>query len=362
MGADARKIFPILLSGGAGSRLWPLSREECPKQLLPLVSKQTLLQQTAMRAANPDLFEPLTVIGNVNHRFQIAEQLREVGARSPTIVLEPCPRNTAAAAAIAALLVSRADPDGVLLIMPADHRIDNVGAFLAAIETGIDAARDGTLVLFGMMPDAPATGYGYIRAGAPLPGLTGISEVAGFFEKPNRETAAQYLAHGEYLWNSGIFLLSARAMIRELSRHEPEILEHAGNALDHATQDADFLRLDEDAFGCCRSTSIDYAIMERTDRAAVVPADFGWTDLGSWSTLWEIADRNEIGNILLGDVLTEFTSNSYIRSEGPLIATIGIDGLIVVATPDAVLVAEKGRDQEVKRIVERLRAGNLGRL
>jgi mannose-1-phosphate guanylyltransferase/mannose-1-phosphate guanylyltransferase/mannose-6-phosphate isomerase len=357
------RIFPILLSGGAGTRLWPLSRESRPKQLLPLTGDTTLLQQTALRAADAARFEPLTVIGSVNHRFLIAEQLRQVGARSPTIVLEPVPRNTGAAAAVAALLARRSRPDALLLIMPADHRIENTEAFLAAVDAGIDAASNGALVLFGMKPTAPATGYGYIRAGQALPGAESrlVRKVAAFVEKPDRETAEGYLQSGEYLWNSGIFLLPAGALLAEMARHAPEILRHAEDALERAIRDSDFLRLDEAKFRLCPSVSIDHAVMERTHRAAVVPADFGWTDVGSWSTLWDIALRDGAGNALFGDVLVENTKSSYIRSEGPLVATIGVDDLVVVATADAVLVANKGQDQEIRKIVERLRTEHLDR-
>jgi mannose-1-phosphate guanylyltransferase/mannose-1-phosphate guanylyltransferase/mannose-6-phosphate isomerase len=218
------------------------------------------------------------------------------------------------------------------------------------------------LVLFGMKPHAPATGYGYIHAGEALPGDERVKRVAGFVEKPDRPTAERYLASGEYFWNSGIFLMSAKSLLGELARHEPQILAHAREALGHSWRDGEFLHLGAAAFEGCPSLSIDYAVMERTQRAAVVPADFGWTDVGSWSTLWEMAERDASGNMLLGDVLTERTRNSYIRSEGPLIATIGVEDLIVVATDDAVLIAHKSHDQEIKKIVERLRARDPGRI
>ena len=361
MAVGRERIFPILLSGGAGTRLWPLSRESCPKQLLPLIGDATLLQQTARRVADRGRFEPLTVIASEQHRFVIAEQLRQIGAFSPRIVLEPVPRNTAAAAAVAAIVAGRACSEALLLIMPADHGIEDVKAFLAAVETATDAARDGAMVLFGMRPTSPATGYGYIRPGEARSGLASgcVPEVAAFVEKPDRATAERYVELG-YLWNSGIFLLRADVLIAELERFEPEILAAARNALERSVRDSDFLRLDAEAFARSPSLSVDYAVMERTSRAVVLAADFGWTDVGSWSTLWQMARRDEDGNALVGHVLAEGTTGCYIRSEGPLVATLGVEDLIVVATSDAVLVTRKDRDQESRRIVERLRAGNLG--
>lgn len=349
----------MLLSGGAGTRLWPLSREGLPKQFLPLGGDRTLLQQAALRVLDP-LFAPLTVIASAQHRFLIAEQLREIGVLSPTIALEPSARSTAAAAAIAALIVGRIDADGLLLLVPADHRIVDVAAFRAAVRVAAEAAQDGFLSLFGVTPDRPATGYGYIRVGQPLDDSSEARRVAAFVEKPDRATAEIYLRSGDHLWNSGIFLLPVPALIAELTRHEPEILSHARDALDRATRDEDFLRLDRPAFDRCKAMSLDHAVMERAERLAVIPVDFGWTDVGSWSTLAEMADRDAAGNTIVGDVLTEATRNSYVRSEGPLVATIGVEDLVVVATPDAVLVAHKDRDQDIKRIVDRLRGGKHG--
>ncbi len=356
------KIHPVLLSGGAGARLWPLSRESLPKQFLSLTADRTLFQQAALRAYDSLQFEPLRVIASAQHRFLVAQQLQEIGVPAATIVLEPSARSTAAAAAVAALMVSQSDPDGLLLLVPADHRIVDVEAFRAAVRSAAEAASNGFLSLFGITPDRPATGYGYIRVGGPLAGTGRARRVAAFVEKPDRETAERYLRSGDHLWNSGIFLLPAAVFIAELARHEPEILGHAREALERATRDADFVRLDQQAFDRCRAISIDHAVMERTDRLVVVPVDFGWTDVGSWSTLAEMADRDAAGNTIVGEVLTEATRNSYIRSEGPLVATVGVENLVVVATPDAILVAHKDHDQDIKQIVDRLRGGNHGRI
>ena len=350
------RIHPVILSGGSGSRLWPLSRESHPKQLLPLAGERTLLQETAARVTDPTRFAPLLVIANEAHRFVIAEQLRELGCSDARIVLEPAGRNTAPAVAAAARIVAEIDPDGLILVMPADHVILDVAAFRATVEAGVVAAAEGSFVLFGIQPDTPATGYGYIRTGVPLSGE--VRTVAAFVEKPDPLTAEAYLASGEYLWNSGIFLLPVRAVLEELSEHEPRVLAAATAAVDKAARDLTFLRLDAESFGASPSISLDYAIMERTRRAAVAPARFPWSDVGAWSALWDIAPRDGDGNVLVGDALAEDVQGSYLRSEGPLLAAVGVKDLIVVATPDAVLVADRKSDQDVKRVVERLKALN----
>jgi mannose-1-phosphate guanylyltransferase/mannose-1-phosphate guanylyltransferase/mannose-6-phosphate isomerase len=350
------KIFPVILSGGSGSRLWPLSRESHPKQLLPLVSQATMLQETAARVADPARFHPVTVVANAEHRFVIAQQLREIGETQSTIVLEPVARNTAPAVAAAALIASRHDPEALILVMPADHAVPDKKGFLDAVEAGAEAAREGALVLFGIQPDCAATGYGYILAGALVKGAA--RRVEAFIEKPDLAAAEGYLADGRYSWNSGIFLLPAKAVIEELEQHEPKVIEAVRSALDAARNDMDFLRLDPDAFAASPSISIDYAVMERTSRAAVVPSTFAWSDVGAWSALWNLASRDAGENVLIGDTVAEDTRGSYLRSEGPLIATVGVEDLIVVATPDAVLVASRHKDQAVKRLVERLRETN----
>jgi mannose-1-phosphate guanylyltransferase/mannose-1-phosphate guanylyltransferase/mannose-6-phosphate isomerase len=350
------KIFPVILSGGSGSRLWPLSRESYPKQLLPLASDATMLQETALRVADPARFHPVTVVANAEHRFVIAQQLRDIGEHKATIVLEPMARNTAPAVAAAALIASRQEPDALILVMPADHAVPDKKGFLAAVEAGAAAASKGALVLFGIQPDSPATGYGYIRAGEALAGEA--RRVEAFVEKPDLPTAEGYLADGRYSWNSGIFLLPAAAVIEELEAHEPKVMAAVRASLEAAKTDMDFLRLDPDAFAASPSISIDYAVMERTSRAAVVPSTFAWSDVGAWSALWQLAARDGGENVQIGDTVAEDTRGSYLRSEGPLIATVGVEDLIVVATPDAVLVANRHRDQDVKRLVERLRETN----
>ena len=350
------KIFPVILSGGSGSRLWPLSRESYPKQLLPLASEATMLQETAARVADPALFHPVTVVANAEHRFVIAQQLNDIGHKGATIVLEPLARNTAPAVAAAALIAQRQDTNALILVMPADHAVPDKKGFLEAVNAGAAAAREGSLVLFGIQPDSPATGYGYILAGDAVKGLA--RRVEAFVEKPDLATAESYLADGRYSWNSGIFLLSAASVIEELEKHEPKVVAAVRASLDAAKKDMDFLRLDPDAFAESPSISIDYAVMERTDRAAVVPSTFAWSDVGAWSALWELADRDAGDNVQIGDTVAEDTRGSYLRSEGPLIATVGVEDLIVVATPDAVLVASRHKDQAVKRLVERLRETN----
>ncbi len=355
--ADAR-IHPVLMSGGAGSRLWPLSREARPKQLLRLTGERTLLQEAALRGSDPELFAPLITVANVAHRFAVAEQLAELGLPFRKPILEPIARNTAAAVAVAALAAAREDADALILVMPADHVVGDPASFQEAVRAGEPAARRGELVLFGIRPTAPATGYGYIHAGEPIEGAPGVQAVRAFVEKPGRETAEAYVAGGEHLWNAGIFLLPVRTVLAELEAHAPEVLAAARAAFRGAHEDADFVRLDEAALAKSPSISVDHALMEKTPRTAVVPVSCGWTDVGSWSALWELGSDGAADNVTVGDVMAEKTRGSYLRSEGPLIATVGVEDLIVIATADAVLVAHKGHDQDVKTIVERLRALN----
>ena len=352
---DRPRIYPVAMSGGAGSRLWPLSREALPKQFLPLTESRTLMQGTAARTADATRFAPLTVIANADHGLIISDQLCAVGIDNARLVLEPFGRNTAAAAAIAALIARREDEDALVLLMPADHRIGDVEAFHAAIETGAVAARNGAFVLFGIRPQSPATGYGYIESGEALANASGVHKVGRFVEKPDLATAEGYLAAGTFSWNSGIFLLPAAAFLDEMAVLAPDILAAATSALDGSTTIGDSLYLDADSFAACPSISIDYAIMEKTTRAAVVPVDMSWTDVGSWSALWDIGGKDGADNVLHGDVVAEDASGSYLRSEGIALGAAGISDLIVVATPDAVLVVNKSRDQDVKRIVERLK-------
>ncbi|HEX4272423.1 MAG TPA: mannose-1-phosphate guanylyltransferase/mannose-6-phosphate isomerase [Rhizomicrobium sp.] len=346
-------VHPVVLSGGAGSRLWPLSRSLFPKQLLALAGEHSLIQDTVLRVQSEAFLSPL-IICNVEHRFLIAEQMREAGITPQAIVLEPIGRNTAPAAAIAALMVAEKDPEGVLLLMPADHIVRNGAAFLEAVERAAAAAESGYLVTFAITPDAPETGYGYIRRGAPLDGLPETFSVARFVEKPDATTAAGYVASGEYGWNSGMFVFKARLFLAELERLEPEMVAQCRAAITSGRQDLDFFRLDEGAFGKAKSISIDYAVMERTDKAAMVPVEMGWSDIGSWDSLWNASAQDASGNAIKGDVLHHGTRNSYLRSEGPLVATVGLENVVVVATMDAVLVSHKNASQDVKRIVEQL--------
>jgi mannose-1-phosphate guanylyltransferase/mannose-6-phosphate isomerase len=348
------KVVPVVLSGGTGSRLWPLSREAYPKQLLSLVGSESMLQQVARRASDPKRFESLLVSANAEHRFVIAEQLRAIGLHAQ-IVLEPEGRNTAPAVAVAALIAARENPDALILIVPADHVIPDEQAFHRAVDAGIPAAGQGFLVLFGIRPDRPETGYGYIRAGEPCEQAPGVHRVLKFSEKPDTATAERYLASGDYVWNSGIFLLPARVVLAELEQFAPDVLRAAERALGQATSDLDFLRLEPAAFGAAPSISLDYAVMERTSRAAVVTAEFPWSDVGAWSALWQISDKDEAGNVIVGDVLLDGAKNCYVRGDGQLVAAIGVEDLVIVATPDAVLVTAKHSDQRVKGMVDRLK-------
>jgi mannose-1-phosphate guanylyltransferase/mannose-6-phosphate isomerase len=294
------------------------------------------------------------VIANDEHRFIVAEQLRLAKVAPRAIVLEPMGRNTAPACAVAALTLTAAEPDGLLLVMPSDHAIGNQPAFLAAIDRAAAAARAGRLVTFGIAADRPETGYGYIRRGAALDGIDGAYEVAGFVEKPDRARAETYLASGDYSWNSGIFLFPARLLLQEIDRLRPDMLGTCRAALDKAKRDLDFLRLDHDSFAACAGESIDYAVMEHTAHAAVVPVEMAWSDVGTWDALWQIGARDDSGNLALGDVILEETKNCYVRAEQGLVAALGVEDLVIVATADAVMVARRDRAQEVKKLITRL--------
>ena len=351
------RIHPVILSGGAGVRLWPMSREKYPKQFLPLCSERSMLQDTAHRVADPALFAEPLVICNQDHRFIIAEQMRQTGLGTAQIVLEPVGRNTAAAAAVAALIVAERDPDGLLLLLPADHAIQDQGAFMKAVAIAAAAAEAGHLTTFGIVPTAPETGYGYIRQGDAIPGHEGALRVAAFVEKPPRETAERYLAEKNCFWNSGMFLLPARRYLEELGRWEPAVLEASRTALAKGRSDLDFFRLDEEAFAASPSISIDYAVMERTEAAAVVPCSIGWTDVGAWPALWEIGAKDAGGNVCHGDAIAWNSTGCYARSEdGALVALLGMSDTVVVATDDAILVAAKDRAQDIKPLVEHLKA------
>jgi mannose-1-phosphate guanylyltransferase/mannose-6-phosphate isomerase len=352
-------LQPVLLSGGSGTRLWPLSREAYPKQFLPLAGDDTMLQATWRRVAALSDAAPL-VVANEEHRFLVAEQLRLIGAPQARIVLEPVGRNTAPAIAVAAL-IARADPqhedgDPLLLVLPSDHVVRDADAFRAAVRAAAPAAEQGALVTFGILPKAPETGFGYIQAAAG----DGVRKVLRFVEKPDLATARAYLEEGGYYWNSGMFLFRASRYLEELAKYRPDILAAARAACEHLdpddpTHDSVFLRLDRDAFAAAPSESIDYAVMENTDAAMVLAVDIGWNDVGSWSALWEVSEQDGDGNAHHGDVIAIDTRNSYAYARR-LVALVGVDDLIVVETDDAVLVAAKDKVQEVKQVVARLKA------
>ena len=348
------QITPVILSGGSGTRLWPMSRALYPKQLLPLLSSDSLLQETARRVAGSARFARPLIIANDEHRFIVAEQLRRSGLPVRQIVLEPVGRNTAPAVCIAALCLAAEDKDALMLVLPSDHAIGNTAAFLAAVDRAADAARHGALVTFGVTADRPETGYGYIKSGAPLPGQDGCYAVAAFVEKPDRRRAEGYLASGDHYWNSGMFLFSAQLYIAELTRLQPEMVELCRAALDKAQRDLDFLRLDKASFAALAGESIDYAVMEQTEKAAIVPAAMGWSDIGSWDALWAVSPHDGNGNVALGDIIAEETRNSYLRAESGMVATLGVEDLVIVSTGDVVLVAHRDRAQDIKKIVARL--------
>jgi mannose-1-phosphate guanylyltransferase / mannose-6-phosphate isomerase len=349
-------LVPVILSGGSGTRLWPLSRELHPKQFLPLVGEQTMLQDTVQRLAGLKAGAPI-VVCNAHHRFLVAEQLRAIGCPAGDIILEPVGRNTAPAVAIAALaaLAGTSGEEALILVMPADHCLQDVGAFQAAVEVGLASARQGSLVTFGVVPTAPEVGYGYIRRAQ---GEGPAYPIAEFVEKPDAERAAQYVASGDYLWNSGMFLFSARRFIEELDQFNPAMLLACRQAFEAAHRDLDFVRLGVESFSQCPSDSIDYAVMEKTRAAVVVPLDAGWSDVGSWSALHESLPADSRGNVARGDVVTEDTSGCYLYSSERLIATVGLTDTVVVETKDAVLVAPKSRVQDVKALVAKLKAAD----
>jgi mannose-1-phosphate guanylyltransferase/mannose-6-phosphate isomerase len=347
-------IHPVILSGGSGTRLWPMSRTHYPKQFLPLAGDQSLLQQAALRVAGVPGFAAPLVIANEEHRFLIAEQLREIGVVPQALLLEPVGRNTAPAIAVAALRLIDADLASLMLVMPSDHTIDDPAAFRAAVERATVAARAGFLVTFGVTPERAETGYGYIERGKALPGSEGAFKVARFVEKPDAATAERYVASGEFFWNSGIFLFPAALYVSELEQLRPDMLESCRRALSGARCDDDFVRLDKAAFAECPADSVDYAVMERTARAAVVPVRMGWSDLGSWVALWDAAQKDADCNALVGNVVAEDAKNCYLRSEAGLVAALGVEDLVVVATKDAVMLAPRDRAQDVRSLVARL--------
>ncbi len=342
-------IHPIILSGGAGSRLWPLSREHYPKQLLCLVGEGTLLQQTITRLDGlPNISAPLLVC-NEEHRFLVAEQVRQLGKEPMDIILEPVGRNTAPALTLAALSLLKNDEDALMLVMPADHVIQSPEAFHKAVSGAVMLAQSGRLVTFGVAPTAPETGYGYIKKGKG-------NDVAAFVEKPDAVTAQCYLDAGGYLWNSGMFLMRASLWLDELARYRPDILNACRNAFEQGTQDGEFYRINKQAFVSCPSDSIDYAVMEKTERAAVVPLDAGWSDISAWSALWDVSEQDAEGNATQGDVYMHATQNTLLIAQHRFLAAVGLEDIIVIETSDAVLVAHKDHAQSVREIVNRLKA------
>lgn len=343
------KLQPVLLSGGSGTRLWPLSREAYPKQFLPLAGDDTMVQATWRRVEALADLAPI-VVANEEHRFLVAEQLRQVGAPVPAILLEPVGRNTAPAIVAAALQAMAGGADPLLLVLPSDHVVRDVAGFQRAVREASSAAEAGALVTFGIVPDAPETGFGYIQAEVG----DGLRQVLRFVEKPDAATARSYLDAGGYYWNSGMFLFRASRYLEELARFRPDIVDAVRAAHAAARHDGDFVRLDKDAFSACPSDSIDYAVMEKTADAMVLPVDIGWNDVGSWSALWDVAERDADGNAHHGDVIAVDSRNSYAYAQR-LVALVGVDDIVVVETDDAVLVARKDKVQEVKQVVARLK-------
>lgn len=346
-------LTPVIMAGGSGSRLWPLSRQLHPKQFLPLTSDNSMLQETLDRLTPLEHCAPL-LICNEAHRFLVAEQVRQAGVSDARILLEPEGRNTAPAIALAALQALEQDADALLLILAADHLIEDVASFHASVYHARELAETGQLVTFGVVPQHPETGYGYIQRGDAL-GNQGF-KVKRFVEKPDRPTAEDYLASGDYYWNSGMFLFRADRYLEELERFQPQMVTACRAAMKGASQDLDFIRLDAAAFNACPADSIDYAVMEQTEHACMTPLDARWSDIGSWSALWDVSEKDDHGNAIHGDVMIQDGNNLMVHADHRLVATVGVHDLVVVETKDAVLVADKNRVQEVKHIVERLKA------
>ncbi|GAA3912770.1 mannose-1-phosphate guanylyltransferase/mannose-6-phosphate isomerase [Litoribacillus peritrichatus] len=356
-------ILPVIMAGGSGTRMWPLSRSQYPKQFLTLCDSFSMIQSTVERLTGLEAFginsDNSVVICNNDHRFIVAEQLRRIDKPAGSIILEPVGRNTAPAIALAALNALNQGNDPVLLVLAADHVIQDKDVFHQSVKHALSYAEENQLVTFGIEATAPETGYGYIQRGSEV-SLEGDDDclgysVARFVEKPDQKTAEEYLASGEYYWNSGMFMFKASRYLEELKLHRPDILEACEQSLAGSSIDLDFLRLDDEAFAKCPDESIDYAVMEKTDQAVVVPMAAGWSDVGSWSSLWDVEKKNADGNVLKGDVISQSTGNSYVHSESRLVATVGVDDLVIVETKDAVLVAHKDSVQDIKSVVSTLK-------
>ena len=350
-------ITPVVLSGGSGTRLWPLSRKAHPKQLLPLLNETSLLEDTINRLQGLDDVGKTMIICNEDYRFMVAEQAHSTSLDTSAIILEPVGRNTAPAIALAAFNALEKDENAVLLVLPADHDIQDVNAFHQAISIGLEQALKNQFVTFGIVPNTPETGYGYIKS-ADKVDVNKVSKIEKFVEKPDSETATQYLKEGGYYWNSGMFVFKAEEYLNALKEFAPEIYSASQKAIDAAVRDMDFIRIGAEEFQQCPSDSIDYAVMEKVSNAVVIPVDIGWSDVGSWSALHEIGEQDENNNILIGDTKSISTKNSYVRAEHKLVTTLGVENLIIVDTDDALLVADKSRVQDIKEIVEALSAEN----
>lgn len=344
-------MIPVVLSGGSGSRLWPLSRQLFPKQFLALTSQHSLFQETLLRLKLPGMQKPL-VVCNEEHRFIVQEQMQALGRSAEMVILEPFGRNTAPAVAIAAMYLLAQERDEVMLVLPADHVILGQDEFQEALQVARKAAEHGEMVLFGVPPHRPETGYGYIKAA--LSQVSGLLPVEQFVEKPGIEQACSFLESGNYFWNSGMFLFRASRFLEELKRHEPDIYDTCTLALENSRRDLEFLRIDAESFAHCPDSSVDYAVMEKTDRASVVPLNAGWSDVGSWSSLWEVQSKDALGNVLKGDVVAQDSRNCYVHAEAKLVSLVGLEDVVVVDTKDAVMVAHKDRVQDVKKLVGQL--------
>ena len=347
-------IIPIILSGGAGTRLWPLSWGDHPKQFLPLVSNKTMIQETLLRLKGLELGAPIISCGE-GHRFMVAQQIGEISEEKPTILLEPMAKNTAPAIAAACCAAMKQDKDAVVIVLPSDHVIADIQAFQKAVKAAAVNAENGYLVTFGIVPTFPATGYGYVKASGTE--ADGAYTLEKFVEKPCLEKAQEYLASGEYAWNSGMFVFKAAAFLEELKEFNPEMAALSTEAFEKAATETDFIRLNSEAFGKIKGDSIDYAVMEKTQKGRVVKLNAGWDDVGSWSALYDISQKDENQNVLKGDdIITLDTTSSYIRGGKRTIATIGLDDVVIVDSDEALLVAAKGKIQDVKKIAEQIKA------
>ncbi|MES2675585.1 MAG: mannose-1-phosphate guanylyltransferase/mannose-6-phosphate isomerase [Pseudomonadota bacterium] len=347
-------IIPVILAGGSGTRLWPLSRQHYPKQLLKLFGDSTMLQQTVLRLAGlPDLASPI-VVCNVEHRFMVAEQLNEIGIKDAVIILEPIARNTAPALALAALQADAMKSNPTLLVLSADHMIRDVEAFHHAVKIAIKAAEKGRLVTFGVQPTHPETGYGYIKTQQSATDTEGSYRVEQFVEKPNMETAEQYLAAGCYYWNSGMFVFKTDVFLEELKRHSPEVVAAAEQSKSWAVRDLDFIRVHKDSFATAPNISIDYALMEKSANVVCVPLDAGWSDVGDWKSFANISDKDNSGNSFIGDSIDVGSSNTLVFSRDKLVATLGVENLMIINTPDAILIADKSQAQHIKAIISQI--------